>query len=54
MTEQTIVTRTGGVVSGRIVDHRGGGVVEIEADGKRFVGTKVKPHTTSRATASAQ
>lgn len=52
MTRQTIVTRTGQVVTGRIVDHRGAGVVEIEAEGKRFVGLKVKHRTHTRTTSA--
>lgn len=50
-TLQTIVTRTGQVITGRIVDHRGGGVVEIEYDGKRYVGLKVKHRAHTRSSA---
>lgn len=49
---QTIRTRTGHVVTGRIIDHRGSGVVEVETEGKRYVGTKVKPRTTWRTSSA--
>jgi hypothetical protein len=52
MAVQTIMTRTGHVVTGRIIDHRGGGMVEVEAEGKRYVGLKVR-HRAHVRTSSA-
>lgn len=42
MCEQSIADRTGRVWTGRLVDHLGGGLVEIDSDGYRRVGRKVE------------
>lgn len=40
MAEQTIIVGNSTVVTGRLVDHLGGGRAEIDCDGRRYVGRK--------------
>lgn len=42
MCEQSIRDRAGKVWTGRLTDHLGNGLAEIDVDGKRHIGVKVQ------------
>lgn len=42
MCQQTVIDRTGQARTGRLVDHLGNGLAEVDVDGKRYVGRKVE------------
>lgn len=48
MATETILLSNGATLSGRLVDHLGGGRVVIDCDGRRYAGVKVTSERRAR------